>query len=140
MHGYTTASAQGLQELLRQRLVFLDGAMGTMLQDYRLSEEEFRGDLLRDHVSSVQGDHELLTLTQPAIVSRVHREYLEAGADVIQTNTFNANRISQGEYGLQRLVPEINLAAARLARRVADDFHAAYPERPVFVAGALGPT
>ncbi|HLH21529.1 MAG TPA: methionine synthase [Chloroflexota bacterium] len=136
----TRSSAIALAETLQGRLVFLDGAMGTMLQRERLGEDEFRGARLRDHVAPLQGNFEVLCLTQPAVVERVHRQYLEAGGDILRTNTFNANGISQAEYGLQDRVRELNLAAAALARGVATEFQARHPERPVWVAGAIGPT
>ena len=95
MSGYTTPTARALQDLLRERLVVLDGAMGTMLQSYRLSEDDFRGALLRDHPSPLRGNSDLLSLTQPGVVEEIHWQYLRAGADIIQTNTFTANRVSQ---------------------------------------------
>src|SRR5579884_413191 len=137
---YTTPAADALRDLLQRRLVILDGAMATMIQAQRLDEDAFRGGLLRDHPSPLQGDNDLLALTQPAVVEEIHRQYLAAGADVIQTNTFNANRISQADYGLQDRVRELNLAAVAVARRAAERFRAEHPERPVFVAGSLGPT
>ncbi len=134
---------QLLHAALRQRILILDGAMGSMLQTYRLSEAEFRGERLADWPRDVQGDNDLLNLTQPDIVQAVHRAYLEAGADIIETNTFNATAISQAEYGLGHLAYEINLAGARLACAARDAYVAAAAgedTRPRFVAGALGPT
>jgi 5-methyltetrahydrofolate--homocysteine methyltransferase len=129
-----------LAALLETRLAFLDGAMGTMLQRERLSEQDFRGTLLRDHPASLQGNFEVLCLTQPGVVHDVHRQYLDAGADVLRTNTFNANRISQAEYGLDGRVRELNLAAVALARGAADTYRATRANRQVWVAGAIGPT
>src|SRR4051812_41092272 len=140
MSGYTTPTARALQDLLRERLVVLDGAMGTMLQSYRLSEDDFRGALLRDHPSPLRGNSDLLSLTQPGVVEEIHWQYLRAGADVIQTNTFTANRVSQADYGLEARVQEMNRAAVAVARRAATAFQARDDGRPVFVAGALGPT
>ena len=125
--------------LLEQRLVILDGAMGTMIQRHRLGEREFRGERFADWPSDLRGNNDLLAITQPQIIAGIHREYLLAGADVISTNTFNSTPVSQSDYRMESLVGELNLAAARLARRVADDV-AAETGRPRIVAGALGPT
>jgi 5-methyltetrahydrofolate--homocysteine methyltransferase len=129
-----------LASVLGTRIAFLDGAMGTMLQGQQLAEADFRGGLFGDHRLPLQGNFEVLCLTQPRLVADVHRHYLDAGADVLRTNTFNANRISQAEYGLEGRVRELNLAAAALARGVADSFRAARADREVWVAGAIGPT
>jgi 5-methyltetrahydrofolate--homocysteine methyltransferase len=129
-----------LESLLRQRIVILDGAMGTMIQGYALSEADYRGRRLADHPHDVKGNNDLLTLTRPEVIREIHSQYLEAGADVIETNTFNSTSVAQADYHLQGLVRELNLEAARLARAVADEFTARNPDRPRFVAGALGPT
>jgi 5-methyltetrahydrofolate--homocysteine methyltransferase len=129
-----------LARTLAVRIVVLDGAMGSMLQGYRLDEAGFRGTRFADHARPLQGNNDLLNLTQPDIVAEVHRAYLEAGADLIETNTFNANGMSQADYGTEDLAYEINRAAAEIARGEADRAMAAHPERPRFVAGALGPT
>ena len=129
-----------LEPLLAQRILVLDGAMGTMIQSYQLSEEEFRGNRFKDHAKDLRGDNELLSLTQPEIVHAIHDAYMDAGADIIETNTFNANRISQADYGLQGVVREMNREAAHIARAAADAREAAEEGRPRFVAGALGPT
>jgi 5-methyltetrahydrofolate--homocysteine methyltransferase len=129
-----------LEPLLAQRILVLDGAMGTMIQTYQLSEAEFRGDRFKDHPRDLRGDNELLSLTQAAIVRAIHDAYMDAGADIIETNTFNANRISQADYGLQDVVREMNREAARIAREAADARESAEEGRPRFVAGALGPT
>jgi 5-methyltetrahydrofolate--homocysteine methyltransferase len=128
-----------LRKLLEQRVVLLDGAMGTMIQKHKLDERGYRGDRFRVHGRDLKGNNDILTLTRPDIVSAIHRTYLEAGADIIETNTFNASSISQSDYGTEALIPELNYRAAQLARRTADEFAHAN-ERPAFVAGALGPT
>ncbi|HLU62439.1 MAG TPA: methionine synthase [Gammaproteobacteria bacterium] len=127
-----------LEELLARRVLVLDGAMGTMLQRHRLDETAFRGERLRDHPAELRGNNDILCLTQPGIVRAVHEAYLEAGADIIETNTFNATAVSQRDYRCEHLVRELNLAAAQLARAAADAHST--PEKPRFVAGILGPT
>ena len=134
-----SARGDAFRLLLRQRLVLLDGAMGTQIQGHRLTEAQFRGSRFAAWPSDLRGNNDLLTLTQPAIIAAIHRDYLLAGADVSSTNTFNANAASQADYGLEDLVRELNLEAARLARRAADEVQAA-DGVPRFVAGALGPT
>ena len=130
-----------LHELLAERILVLDGAMGTMLQAHRFDEAAFRGERFRDHPRDVRGDTDLLCLTQPAAVTAVHAAYLAAGADIVTTNSFTATRIAQADYGLDPvIVRELNVAAARLARDAADAVERAEPGRPAFVAGALGPT
>jgi 5-methyltetrahydrofolate--homocysteine methyltransferase len=130
-----------LDDLLRQRILLLDGAMGTMLQTYRLGEAEYRGATrFADWPSDLKGNNDLLVLTQPGIVGKIHAQYLEAGADILETNTFNANAISMADYGMEELSYELNVAGASLARRIADEFEAREPGRPRFVAGVLGPT
>ncbi len=129
-----------LPELLAQRILLIDGAMGTMLQTYRLGEAEYRGTRFADWPSDLKGNNDLLAITQPDIVGAIHAEYLESGADILETNTFNANAISMADYGMEELSYEINVAAASLARRIADEFEIRDPTRPRFVAGVLGPT
>ncbi len=129
-----------LASLLRERILVLDGAMGTMLQGHALDEASFRGERFVDHPRDLRGDNDLLCLTQPEVVCGVHAAYLAAGADIIETNTFNANRVSQADYGLSDIAREINVQAARIARAAADEAEAADPTRPRFVAGSLGPT
>ena len=129
-----------LRAALSERILVLDGAMGTVLQQHRLTEADFRGDRFADWHRDLQGDADLLVLTQPDIVRSVHREYLRAGADIISTNTFNAQAVSQADYGLEDICYEMNVAAARLARAEVDAANAATPEQPRWVAGALGPT
>ncbi|MGB6355150.1 MAG: methionine synthase [Steroidobacteraceae bacterium] len=131
--------ARAFLALLRERLVILDGAMGTMIQRHSLTEEQFRGERFAAWHSDLRGNNDLLSITQPDIVAAIHRDYLLAGADVISTNTFNSSPVSQADYAMQSLVGELNLAAVRLARRVADEVQA-QTGKPRFVAGALGPT
>ena len=123
--------------LLGERILILDGAMGTMIQQYKLGETDFRGERFADHVKDVKGNNELLSLVRPDIIAEIHRQYLAAGADVIETNTFGATAIAQGDYGLPELAYELNVASAKLAREACDQYST--PERPRFVAGALGP-
>ncbi|MGH8641922.1 MAG: homocysteine S-methyltransferase family protein, partial [Burkholderiales bacterium] len=129
-----------LDSLLKRRIVILDGAMGTMIQGYRLSEADYRGNRFRDHSHDLKGNNDLLALTQPQIIREIHDQYLAAGADVIETNTFNSTSIAQADYHLQSVVHELNREAACLARAAADASAAKDPSRPRFVAGALGPT
>jgi 5-methyltetrahydrofolate--homocysteine methyltransferase len=129
-----------LAALLDRRILLLDGAMGTMIQRYNLGEADYRGARCADHAHDVKGDNDLLVLTRPDVIREIHNAYLEAGADIIETNTFNATSIAQADYGLEAQVRELNLAAARLARECADAWTARTPDKPRFVAGALGPT
>ena len=129
-----------LQEELERRILLLDSATGTMIQHYRLTEEDFRGERFGDHPGNLQGNNDLLVCTRPDIVTEIHRSNLQAGADIIETNTFNATTLSQADYATEHLVHELNLSAARLARECADEFSRATPQQPRFVAGVLGPT
>ncbi|MBX3014416.1 MAG: methionine synthase [Caldilineaceae bacterium] len=140
MKRYTTANATRLQEVLQERILILDGAMGTMIQQYRLQEADYRGQRFAHWSKDLKGNNDLLVLTQPAIIKAIHRAYLDAGADIIETNTFSATTIAQADYGMEALAYEINLVAAQLARAAADEVAQQSPERPRFVAGALGPT
>ncbi|MDQ2757152.1 MAG: methionine synthase [Actinomycetota bacterium] len=140
VHHLRPDATQELSEHLRTRILVLDGAMGTMIQRHGLSEEDYRGARFADWPSDVKGNNDLLTLTQPEIIRGIHRQYLEAGADVLETNTFNANKISMLDYGMEELAYELNVEAARLARAEADAMTASTPHRPRYVAGALGPT
>ncbi len=126
--------------LLRERILILDGAMGTMIQRHRLDESDFRGERFRDHPTDLKNCNELLSLVRPDVIEGIHRAYLEAGADIIETNTFNANALSMADYGLEHLVYELNVASARIAKRVAAAAAEEDPGRPRFVAGCLGPT
>ena len=128
-----------LKRLLEERIVLLDGAMGTMIQQHKLDERGFRGDRFKSHGRDLKGNNDILTLTRPDIIAAIHKTYLEAGADIIETNTFNSSSISQSDYGMEALVPELNYRAADLARKTADDFTRT-SGRAAFVAGALGPT
>ncbi len=125
---------------LKKRVLILDGAMGTMIQRYRLSEEDFRGERFKNHTVDLKGNNDLLCLTQLDIICEVHEAYLEAGADILETNTFNGTSISQSDYQLQDLVYEINKAAAEIACEAARKYTRLTPEKPRFVAGAMGPT
>jgi len=127
------------RSLLKSRILVLDGAMGTMIQAQKPGEADYRGTRFLDWPSDLKGNNDLLTITQPALVRGIHASFLEAGCDIIETNTFNSNAPSQGDYRMEGLVAELNLSAARLARSVADEY-AARDGRPRFVAGALGPT
>jgi 5-methyltetrahydrofolate--homocysteine methyltransferase len=129
-----------LQALLAERILVLDGAMGTMIQRERLEEAQYRGERFRDWPRDLRGNNDLLVLTQPELIRRIHGQYLEAGADIIETNTFNSTAVSMADYGMERLVAELNLAAARLAVEAARAAQAKDPGRPRFVAGVLGPT
>ncbi len=129
-----------LHAAARDRILVLDGAMGTMIQSYKLTAADYAGDRFEDHLIDLKGNNDLLTLTQPDIILAIHRAYLGAGADILETNTFNATSIAMADYGLEAVVSELNLAAARLARQAADDAMAANPDRPRWVAGVLGPT
>ncbi|HPT04560.1 MAG TPA: methionine synthase [Bacteroidales bacterium] len=129
-----------LSEILRQRILLLDGAMGTMIQGYHLTEKDYRGERFSGHSSALKGNNELLSLTQPGIIEEIHGKYLEAGSDIIETNTFNANGISMSDYQMEDLVYELNFASAQIARRAADKFTRQNPEKPRFVAGSIGPT
>jgi 5-methyltetrahydrofolate--homocysteine methyltransferase len=129
-----------LRRQLARKILVLDGAMGTMIQKYRLSEEDFRGTRFKDHPSSLAGNNDLLSLTQPEVIRKIHLDYLEAGADIIETNTFNATGISQGDYELSSYAYELNLASARLGSEVVAEFNRRTPGQPRFLAGALGPT
>ncbi len=129
-----------LQSLLQQRLLVLDGAMGTMIQRHGLQEADYRGERLKDHPHDLKGNNDLLLLTQPQIIAGIHRAYLEAGADILETCTFNATAVSQADYNLTELVYELNFTGAKIARELCDEFTAANPAKPRFVAGVLGPT
>ncbi|MGQ9819787.1 MAG: methionine synthase [Candidatus Kapaibacteriales bacterium] len=129
-----------LKKLLESRILLLDGAMGTMIQKFRLSESQFRAVRFANHPIDLKGNNDILVLTQPQIIESIHRSYLDAGSDIIETNTFNANKISQKDYGTEDLVYEINYQAAKIARRVADEFTQINPSKPRFVALSIGPT
>lgn len=127
-----------IQKIARERILILDGAMGSMLQDYRLDEAGYRGARFADWPHPLKGNNDLLNLSQPQIVEEIHSKYFAAGADMVETNTFNAQTVSMADYGMESLVRELNLAGARLARKAADAHST--PDKPRFVAGAIGPT
>lgn len=129
-----------LEKLVRERILILDGAMGTMIQQYNLTEKDFRSDRFSHIPGQLKGNNDLLCLTRPDVIQEIHRKYLIAGADIIETNTFNSTRVSMADYHVEEYVREINLAAAKLARQLADEFSALTPDKPRFVAGAVGPT
>jgi 5-methyltetrahydrofolate--homocysteine methyltransferase len=129
-----------IYEILPKRILILDGAMGTMIQRYTLDEQDFRGDILKDHPSPLKGNNDLLSLTRPDIIKAIHREYFEAGADIIETNTFSGTTIAQADYHLEHIVYDLNFHSARIAKEVADEFTKANPDKPRFVAGSMGPT
>ncbi|MBL0037868.1 MAG: homocysteine S-methyltransferase family protein [Nitrosomonadales bacterium] len=140
-----------IERLLEQRILILDGAMGTMIQRYKLTEDHYRGVVAHDgdteprqsfadHPLDLKGNNDLLLLTQPQIIRGIHAEYLEAGADILETNTFNANSVSMADYQMEHLVYELNVAGAKLAREVCDEYEKRVPNKPRFVAGVLGPT
>ncbi|PFG54737.1 methionine synthase (B12-dependent) [Marinobacter sp. LV10R520-4] len=135
-----TTRLNQLHQALKERIVILDGGMGTMIQQLKLDEAAFRGERFANYASDLQGNNDLLNLTQPALMRNIHADYMDAGADIIETNTFNSSRLSQADYGLEDIAKELNVAAARLARDIADEFTAKNPAKPRFVAGAVGPT
>jgi 5-methyltetrahydrofolate--homocysteine methyltransferase len=135
-----TVREQQLHEATSKRILLLDGAMGTMIQERKLEEEDYRGTRFANWHSDVKGNNDLLTLTQPQIIYDIHCAYLAAGADILETNTFNATAISMADYNMQSLAKEINLEGAKLARQAADEFTIRTPDKPRFVAGVLGPT
>jgi methionine synthase I (cobalamin-dependent) len=134
------ARIAALKREAKVRILILDGAMGTMIQRYKLDEAGYRGARFKDFSHDLKGNNDLLVLTQPKIISEIHNAYLEAGADIVETNTFNAQAISQSDYGLEDIAYEMNVAAAKLAREAADAWTKKTPDKPRFVAGAIGPT
>jgi len=135
-----TAQPGPLEQALRQRILIIDGAMGTMIQAAGLEEKDYRGERFSEHPADLKGNNDLLSLTRPDVIADIHRAFLDAGADIIETNTFNCTSVALEDYQLGRIAGELNLAAARLAREVADEFSAKTPDKPRFVAGVLGPT
>ena len=129
-----------LDKLIKKRIVMLDGAMGTMIQQEKLEEADFRGDHFKNHPSELKGNNDLLCLTRPDIIKKIHKSYFDAGSDIVETNTFSATSISMADYNLEDIVPELNLRAAQIAREAADEAMREDPTRPRFVAGAIGPT
>lgn len=129
-----------IQDLLRERILVIDGAMGTMIQRHALGEADFRGERFKDHPYPLKGNNDILSITRPDIIKSIHREYLEAGADIIETNTFSGTSIAQADYHLEEIVYELNFQAATIAKEVASEFTAREPDKPRFVAGSMGPT
>jgi methionine synthase (B12-dependent) (EC 2.1.1.13) len=129
-----------IAEQLNKRILVLDGAMGTMIQQLGLTEEDYRGAVFANHPVNLKGNNDVLALSRPDVIASLHKQYLEAGADIIETNTFNANAVSQADYALEDWIEQINLEAAGIARRLADDFTTLSPDKPRFVAGSIGPT
>ena len=129
-----------IKEILKERILILDGAMGTMLQRYKFTEEDFRGERFKDWEHPLQGNNDLLSLTQPDAIADVHRQYFDAGADIVETNTFSGTTIAMADYFMEDLVYELNYETARIAKMVADEFTAKEPNKPRFVAGSIGPT
>ena len=129
-----------IEEILRKRILILDGAMGTMLQRYQFDEADFRGERFKDWPNPLKGNNDLLSLTQPQAIAEVHRKYFEAGADIVQTNSFSGTTVAMADYRMESLVYELNYESARIAKEVADEFTKAEPEKPRFVAGSMGPT
>jgi 5-methyltetrahydrofolate--homocysteine methyltransferase len=128
-----------LQDCLKERILIIDGAMGTMIQRFKLEEEDYRGERFKDWHTDVKGNNDLLSITQPQIIEDIHRQYLDAGADIIETNTFSSTSIAQADYDMQSLAYELNVASAKCARNAADTYIAKDPSKPRFVAGAIGP-
>lgn len=129
-----------IKEILKKRILVLDGAMGTMIQRYKLKEDDFRGDAFKNHRMPLKGNNDLLALTRPDVLREIHSEYFKAGADIAETNTFSATSIAQADYGLEEAVYKINYQSAKLAKEVAMEFTKKEPEKPRFVAGSIGPT
>jgi 5-methyltetrahydrofolate--homocysteine methyltransferase len=129
-----------ITEILKERILVLDGAMGTMIQKYKLEEKDFRNEKLKDHPHTLKGNNDLLVITRPDIIKEIHAKYFEAGADIAETNTFGSNAVAQDDYKLQHMVYEMNFQGAKIAREVADEFTKKEPHKPRFVAGSMGPT
>lgn len=129
-----------IEQLLKERILIIDGAMGTMIQRHKLEEADFRGERFKDHKFPLKGNNDLLSLTRPDIIKDIHRQYFEAGADIIETNTFSGTSIAQADYHLEHIIYDLNFQAAKIAREVADEFTKKEPHKPRFVAGAMGPT
>jgi 5-methyltetrahydrofolate--homocysteine methyltransferase len=129
-----------IYKALQERILVLDGAMGTMLQAYKFTESDFRGERFKDYPTSLQGNNDLLSITQPHAIKAVHAKYFEAGADIVETNTFSGTTIAMADYQMENLVYELNFQSAKIAREVADEFTAREPHKPRFIAGSIGPT
>lgn len=129
-----------IEKILQERILILDGAMGTMLQQYNFSEEDFRGDRFKDYHIPLKGNNDLLSITQPEAIKEIHRKYFKAGADIVETNTFSGTTIAMADYQMEELVYEMNYESAKIAKQVADEFLLNEPDKPRFVAGSIGPT
>ena len=129
-----------IQDILKQRILVLDGAMGTMIQRHKLEEKDFRGEILKDHPHPLKGNNDLLSITRPDIIKDIHRQYFDAGSDIIETNTFGSTTVAQADYHLEHLVYQINFQSAKIAKEVANEYTAKEPNKPRFVAGSMGPT
>ena len=129
-----------IHDILKEKILVLDGAMGTMIQDYKFSESDYRGSRFKDHPSPVKGNNDLLSLTQPEAIKTIHEKYLEAGADIIETNTFSSTSVGMADYGMEYLVADINFESAKIAKEAALKYSKITPEKPRFVAGSIGPT
>ena len=133
-------SPKSLNDLIKEKIVIIDGAMGTMIQQYKLEEDHYRGETFKNHKINLKGNNDLLVLTQPEIIKNIHKKYLEAGTNIIETNSFNATKIAQADYGTEKYSYELNKVAAKLAREAVSEFNIKFPEKPCYVAGAIGPT
>ena len=131
---------KSLYDVIKERILVLDGAMGTMIQAYNLKEEDFRGERFKNYSSSLKGNNDLLSITQPQIISEIHKKYLEAGADILETNTFSSNSISMADYNMEDLVYELNFESAKIAKKLSNEYSIKDPSKPRFVAGSIGPT
>ena len=131
---------KSLYDVIKERILVLDGAMGTMIQSYNLKEEDFRGERFKNYSSSLKGNNDLLSITQPQIISEIHKKYLDSGADILETNTFSSNSISMADYNMEDLVYELNFESAKIAKKLSDEYNIKDPSKPRFVAGSIGPT
>ena len=129
-----------LPNLLKNKIIILDGAMGTMIQEENLSEEDFRGKRFLDHPKDLYGNNDILSITRPDLISKIHNQFLNAGSNIIETNSFSSTKISQGDYSLSNLAYELNFESAKVARKACDDYEKEFPNEPKYVAGAIGPT
>ena len=131
---------KSLYDVIKERILVLDGAMGTMIQTYNLKEEDFRGERFKNYLSPLKGNNDLLSITQPQIISEIHKKYLESGADILETNTFSSNSISMADYNMEDLVYELNFESTKIAKKLTDEYSIKDSSKPRFVAGAIGPT
>jgi len=133
-------SKPDIKDLVKEKILVLDGAMGSLIQTYKLEEEDFRGERFKDHTHPVKGNNDLLALVRPDILKELHSMYLDAGADILETNTFSGTTIAQADYALENAVYDINFYSAKIAKEAADEYTAKNPDKPRYVAGSLGPT